>query len=61
MNYYQFLTQTKQQTVTAGDSSDAVNRSDVIPPPAQTLNFDVEMLRGMKRHNFQCKTKQFRK
>ena len=52
MNYYQFLTQTKQQTVTVGNSSDAVNRSDVTPPPAQTLNFDVETLRGLERHNF---------
>ena len=61
------LTQTNQQNVSseisplvAGNLLDTVNMSDVIPPPAQKLDFDDDTLRGRKRYNLKCQ-KQFRK
>ena len=38
----------------AGNLLDPVSMSDVIPSPAQTLDFDDETLRGMKRYNLKC-------
>ena len=59
------LTQTNQQKISleisplvAGNLLDTVNISDVIPPPAQTLDFDNDTLRGRKRYNLKCQ-KQF--
>ena len=50
------LTQTNQQnvsleisTLVAGNLLDTVNEADVIPPPAQTLEFDDDTLRGRKK------------